>query len=407
MAAEVAPFRGPLVAAILRPSNTAAKVAFHLVAAASLTQKSHGYEGFMHINSEQQYDEEVARALLGRWHDHESDSATDPTSSTEAYLSSTMAAWTAITPSTWALPLATRGSGTHEDGSETDFILTTPGESTVRVKHARFNFNPTTGFLCVNKRRRSSILTVNSHVVDVSPFAFNHGRVNISIGHLGYVFEYTDFAYDSAYPPARLQYFREHLRVEEPPPVYLETTPLKEGNITVGQWTIHSFLGAGGFGRVCAATNAKSQVVAMKNLIRNLNQSVDNIENEVKVLRELTELAESSGHSGRLLLLRDVIYHFGNNANQSTILENAWLVMEPVVQHTFTRLMPNLSDSATRTTRTALFREALLGVNFLHSHGWIHADLKPENIGVRRRDPPQVVLLDLGSAIKIPSSGMV
>lgn len=55
----------------------------------------------------------------------------------------------------------------------------------------------------------------------------------------------------------------------------------------------------------------------------------------------------------------------------------------------------------------ALFRETLLGVEFLHSHKWIHGDLKPENIGIRSLNPPQIVLLDLGSAIKIPSSGKI
>lgn len=54
-----------------------------------------------------------------------------------------------------------------------------------------------------------------------------------------------------------------------------------------------------------------------------------------------------------------------------------------------------------------MLKETLLGVEFLHKHEWIHGDLKPENIGIRSMDPPQIILLDLCSAIKIPASGKI
>jgi serine/threonine protein kinase len=45
----------------------------------------------------------------------------------------------------------------------------------------------------------------------------------------------------------------------------------------------------------------------------------------------------------------------------------------------------------------AVFRDALLGVKFLHDRGWMHLDLKPSNIGVTG-EPRRCVLLDLGSS---------
>ncbi|KAI1922905.1 hypothetical protein LOZ65_003375 [Ophidiomyces ophidiicola] len=49
---------------------------------------------------------------------------------------------------------------------------------------------------------------------------------------------------------------------------------------------------------------------------------------------------------------------------------------------------------------TNLFYEALLGLNFLHSHNWIHGDIKPNNIGISR-GVPHAVLLDLENSIKL------
>jgi serine/threonine protein kinase len=51
-----------------------------------------------------------------------------------------------------------------------------------------------------------------------------------------------------------------------------------------------------------------------------------------------------------------------------------------------------------------LFHSALQGVRFLHSHGWIHRDLKPQNIGFTGS---QAVLLDIGGAIKPDPGALV
>lgn len=46
------------------------------------------------------------------------------------------------------------------------------------------------------------------------------------------------------------------------------------------------------------------------------------------------------------------------------------------------------------------FCEALRALRFLHSEGWMHGDLKPQNIGIAY-NPLRAVLLDLGSASQV------
>lgn len=53
-----------------------------------------------------------------------------------------------------------------------------------------------------------------------------------------------------------------------------------------------------------------------------------------------------------------------------------------------------------------LFRDALLGLQFLHTHEWLHGDVKPQNIGIVGT-PPRAVLLDLGSAIQADSKSHI
>jgi len=45
-----------------------------------------------------------------------------------------------------------------------------------------------------------------------------------------------------------------------------------------------------------------------------------------------------------------------------------------------------------------LFLDALMGVEFLHSHRWLHGDLKPANIGIIGS---RAILLDIDSAIQL------
>lgn len=49
-------------------------------------------------------------------------------------------------------------------------------------------------------------------------------------------------------------------------------------------------------------------------------------------------------------------------------------------------------------TAAVIYREAMIGVKFLHDNSRIHRDIKPPNIGILPGKPPRAVLLDVGQA---------
>jgi len=59
-----------------------------------------------------------------------------------------------------------------------------------------------------------------------------------------------------------------------------------------------------------------------------------------------------------------------------------------------TRIRPRHKKGMPLQSAT-LFHDALRGLRFLHAYGWVHGNVKPNNIGVLTH-PLRAVLLDLG-----------
>ncbi|MCJ1368626.1 hypothetical protein MMC16_007770 [Acarospora aff. strigata] len=372
----------------------------------------------MCINDQQEYDPDVANALQSHSHDlADSDTPTEPDTDTEQENARSASVWTGQYIFDLSIKVTkpligwVAGKGRPEDPlahDDVELFLTSSLERRegVRGRHARFNFNQGTGFFGVARASRAVMeLTVNGEPVSHSIFAFNQSHAKLRIGYLEYHFEYTEYARSTHISNNMRDYLENALAFQSQPPPYLATTPASSA-IIVGQWTISSSLGSGSFGKVHAATNTKNEVVAIKTVVRQSQRTGAALQHEIQVLRALTDLGQAADDSGRLLRLREVIYQTGKWKYQPPHFENVWLVLEPVARETFTQLVPKVSQAVMSVDCMHLFREALRGVEFLHSHGWIHGDLKPANIGVRSRDPPCVVLLDLGGALNT-ASGLI
>ncbi|TGO63627.1 hypothetical protein BELL_1070g00020 [Botrytis elliptica] len=58
----------------------------------------------------------------------------------------------------------------------------------------------------------------------------------------------------------------------------------------------------------------------------------------------------------------------------------------------------NITWNVSNTIRIKLMKQSIACIQFRHEQGVIHRDIKPGNIGVVEKDPPNFILLDLESA---------
>lgn len=414
--------------ATLTPVNTAARVAFSDVfESANLSQKQQKTEyphhgQFMHVNQEPEYDREVA--LLRTRHDDGSvsDTPTDPDTESEPETTDAGRIWTgcyffqmSVLP---RRPEVGWLAGKGRLGEEPEFLLATRQRSHgIRGRHAFFMFNSETRFLSISRASRAA----NDIYVDGIPItnqiAFNKSEARIRIGQLEYLFKYTEFSRDEIFYQQRDELLSRIFGWSNLILPSVTPTPAPH-SIAVGEWTLAASAGKGGFGKVSVATNTSNEVVAIKMMERSA-RTASHIAQEIATLQKITDLVNRE-REDRIVRLREVIYQHGKEQYSPPRLEEVSLVLEPVVRQTFAELItsgaldPLTTDADGSSAsdnllilKLHLLHEAVLGLQFLHNNGWIHGDIKPQNIGIEHNSGSgaasalgRVVLLDVGDALR-------
>lgn len=158
----------------------------------------------------------------------------------------------------------------------------------------------------------------------------------------------------------------------------------------------------GAFGTVSAASHRLgSSVVAFKRLNRGSRAEADAVAEEVGVAQELISHSnEIQMSSDFVVKLKEIIYERGH-AEWDGAFEQVYILYTPLARGTFYSYLLGSHTRPSRNVIISLFSQALNGLDYLHSIGWIHRDLKPANLGVVGLAPPHAVILDLGQAIHV------
>ncbi|KAI0431758.1 kinase-like domain-containing protein [Xylaria sp. FL1042] len=183
---------------------------------------------------------------------------------------------------------------------------------------------------------------------------------------LVYTFQWADYAATKAYESRRDECVISGLGGPEYIDVKLPT-PLPNGRM-IGTWALE----------VVCATNTRGQVATIKMIDRTAQNFVA-VDKEIRAFKEVTAFAKIYDEGGRLLRLVDVLSHYKEGSDRAP----------GVIPIEVARM----------------FRGALKGLQAMHSHGWMHRDLKPGNIGLVGR-PARAVLLDFGASIHLPATEM-
>ncbi|KAI6518988.1 hypothetical protein MCOR05_011178 [Pyricularia oryzae] len=118
------------------------------------------------------------------------------------------------------------------------------------------------------------------------------------------------------------------------------------------------------------------------------------VDEEISTLKRLTTLAQHWGKFESMVQLRKVVGKFSDAP-----FEQVAVVLMPITPNTFCELVQRKDESwnGMKREEAQLFRSLLLQMKVLHDRGWLHGDLKPENVGIIGT-PQRAVLLDIGNA---------
>ncbi len=163
------------------------------------------------------------------------------------------------------------------------------------------------------------------------------------------------------------------------------------GKLLDRRYEVTQVLGAGGFGRTYLArdTRRPGHPTCVVKQLKPLSNDPSFLETARRLFNSEAETLEQLGNHDQIPRL---LAYFEED-------QEFYLVQEFVEGHTFTQeLQPGQRWEESRVI--AMLEEVLSILDFVHSHGVIHRDIKPDNL-IRRNSDNKLVLVDFGAVKQI------
>ncbi|KAL9024509.1 MAG: hypothetical protein Q9196_006465, partial [Gyalolechia fulgens] len=246
--------------------------------------------------------------------------------------------------------------------------------------------------------------------LDGEPLKTRSSRVllhsnSIRIGLLSYRFTFILPAEKEVlFQEVKKHFLMKHLGMQQAPHELTSATP-SVNDLKIGDWVIHGTVGASATTIVDAASNLRtSEVVAVKRLRRSDERSAQRTSYEVEIYEALQSIRYQE-HGKYVMRMHSVLYKRGKD--WLGVPDEVFLLWTPLGLGTF----QHFSSSGAWSTeafdvKLSLFCQVCLGLQVVHEAGWIHRDIKPQNIYVVSLAPPRAVLGDFGAAIQTCNTGL-
>jgi serine/threonine-protein kinase len=163
------------------------------------------------------------------------------------------------------------------------------------------------------------------------------------------------------------------------------------GKLLDRRYQVTQVLGAGGFGRTYLAqdTRRPGNPICVVKQLKPLSSEPSFLETARRLFNSEAETLEQLGNHDQIPRL---LAYFEED-------QEFYLVQEFIEGHTLTQeLQPGQRWNESQVI--GLLKEVLTILDFVHRHGVIHRDIKPDNI-IRRNSDQKLVLVDFGAVKQI------
>ncbi|KAL1961101.1 hypothetical protein VTO42DRAFT_3046 [Malbranchea cinnamomea] len=285
-----------------------------------------------------------------------------------------------------------------------DLLLGAKEEDEVAGIHARFNWvKGAGGFFIIADNKRGKKVMLNGEFFSNDRRIIPH-RNTIMLGECIFTLEYVkrtpeeeeQFQFELA------TFYRKFHREENP---LILPTP-SESDASFGDWVVQYAISRGSFGVVYMVTHARSGRPAAAKQILKSNRNKVSVEREIKMAERISRLNhpriaspfeirhQRSRTKIEVARVRALLDDSWEPASFNNIL-GEYIILSPLLSGTFRSLY---QSKVSEDDRAIFFSQLLDAVAFLHEQGICHRDIKPDNILVKRYDPPDSMLTDFGCA---------
>ncbi|KAI4170249.1 MAG: hypothetical protein LQ343_005132 [Gyalolechia ehrenbergii] len=209
---------------------------------------------------------------------------------------------------------------------------------------------------------------------------------------------------EQAFQNKKNEFMMEYMGLQQAPNELTSATP-SVNDMKIGDWVIHGTAGSSATSVVEAASNLRtSEVVAVKRLRRSNGRTAQKTSQEVEIYEAL-QVIQHHRHGHYVMYMHSVLYK--HEKDWHGVPDEVFLLWTPLGAGTFQQFSSSgVWSSKAFNIRLMLFCQICLGLQAVHEAGWIHRDIKPQNIYVVSLVPPRAVLGDFGAAVRASESGL-